>query len=527
MIFRSRFPDVVIPDCSVTEYVFEHAAGFLDKPALIDGPTGRTYTFAQLLDLIGRVSAALTARGITRGDKVCIYSPNTIEYPALFFGVARIGATNTTANPMYGADELGKQLTDSGAQLIFTVPALAEKAVAAAAKVGAKVITLGEAPGCEPFAEFLKAGGAGAKGVDAIKPTTRIDAANDVVTLPYSSGTTGLPKGVMLTHRNLVANLAQCDTIETAGPGDSTVGILPFFHIYGMVVILCMILRKGAAVVTMPQFDLETYLRLNEQYKCKSAYLVPPIALALAKHPMVDKFKLSLETITSGAAPLGAELEAAVQARLGALTKQGYGMTETSPVTHFTPADRSLVRHGSCGLIVANTEVRVVHLETRKDVGPGESGELLIRGPQVMKGYLNNAEASAQAIDADGWLHTGDVAFADADGYFFIIDRLKEFIKYKGYQVAPAELEAVLLTHPCVGDAAVIPKADVEGGEIPKAFVVKKGEVTAEALMAYVAERVAPYKKIRMLDFIEKVPKTASGKILRRELIAAERARSN
>ena len=183
--------------------------------------------------------------------------------------------------------------------------------------------------------------------MDAIKPTTRIDAANDVVTLPYSSGTTGLPKGVMLTHRNLVANLAQCDTIETAGPGDSTVGILPFFHIYGMVVILCMILRKGAAVVTMPQFDLETYLRLNEQYKCKSAYLVPPIALALAKHPMVDKFKLSLETITSGAAPLGAELEAAVQARLGALTKQGYGMTETSPVTHFTPNDRAMVRHSS------------------------------------------------------------------------------------------------------------------------------------------------------------------------------------
>ena len=446
------------------------------------------------------------------------------EYPAWFFGAARIGAINTTANPLYTAAELAKQLVDSGATLIFTVPQLAERAVAAAATVGAEVITLGEAPGCVSFAEFMKTGGVAAEGLDVITPTVPINSAVDIVALPYSSGTTGLPKGVMLTHRNIVANLAQCDFIDPSVPGDHTVGFLPFFHIYGMTVILCMILKRGATVVTMPQFDLETYLRLNQDYKCRTAYLVPPVALALAKHPMVDNFKLSLEMINSGAAPLGAELEEAVEKRIGALTKQGYGMTEASPVTHFIPTERSLVRHGSCGLIIPNCEVRVVDLKSKEDLGAGASGELLIRGPNIMRGYLGNPAATAEAIDADGWLHTGDVGYADADGYFFIVDRLKEFIKYKAYQVAPAELEAVLLTHPAIADAAVIPKADEECGEIPKAFVVKRSEITAEEIMAYVAERVAPYKKIRVVEFIEKVPKSASGKILRRELIGGERA---
>ena len=525
MIFRSRFPDVAIPDVSLVEYVFEHAAQYADHPALIDGPSGRTYTYRQLLALIGRVSVALQARGVGPGTTVCTYSPNTPEYAAIFFGVSRIGATNTTANPLYTADELARQLVDSGATIVFTVPPLAERALAAAARVGATVITLGEAPGCHPFAQFITEGGAAPEGLDVLRPSVPIDPRTHLVTLPYSSGTTGIPKGVMLTHRNLVANMAQCDFIDPSGPGDHTVGILPFFHIYGMVVILCMVMRKGATVVTMPQFDLEQYLALNERYACKTAYLVPPIALALAKHPVVDKYRLQLRFITSGAAPLGAELEEAVQARLGALTKQGYGMTEASPVTHFTPGDPALVRHGACGLIVPNTEVRVVDLETRRDVGVGERGELLIRGPQIMKGYLNNPTATAEAIDADGWLHTGDVGYADADGYFFIVDRLKEFIKYKAYQVAPAELEAVLLTHPAVADAAVIPKADEESGEIPKAFVVTRSEVTAEEIMAFVAERVAPYKKVRVVEFIEKVPKSASGKILRRELIVAERAK--
>ena len=527
MIFRSRFPDVAIPDVSLTEFVFEHVARFIDHPALIDGPTGRVVTYRGLLQMIGRVSAALASRGFGKGSTACIYSPNVPEYAAIFFAVARNGATNTTANPLYTADELAKQLADSGARIVFTVPQLAERALAAAKGVGAPVVVLGEAPGCIPFAEFIAEGGDGAEGLAARLPAVPIDSARDIVTLPYSSGTTGLPKGVMLTHRNLVANMAQCDFIDPSGPGDHTIGILPFFHIYGMLVILCMVLRKGATVVTMPQFDLETYLRLTAQYRCRTAYLVPPIALALAKHPLVDQFDLSsLEMINSGAAPLGADLELAVEKRLHCMMKQGYGMTEASPVTHFTPTDAALVRHGSCGLVIPNTEVRVVDLKTKQDIGVGEHGELLIRGPQIMKGYLNAPEATAESIDRDGWLHTGDVGYADADGFFFIVDRLKEFIKYKGYQVAPAELEALLLTHPAVADAAVIPKADAEVGEVPKAFIVKRSEVTAEEIMAFVAAHVAAYKKVRVVEFIEKVPKSASGKILRRELIAAERAKA-
>jgi len=280
-------------------------------------------------------------------------------------------------------------------------------------------------------------------------------------------------------------------------------------------------------VVTMPQFDLEQYLRLTADYRVRRAYLVPPIALALAKNPIVDKFDLSnLEFVTSGAAPMGRELEEDCGARIGCMVKQGYGMTEASPVTHFTPEDPLFARSGSCGLLVPNTECRIVHLETKKDVGAGEHGELLIRGPQVMMGYLNNADATAQAVDDDGWLHTGDVGYADADGFFYIVDRLKEFIKYKGFQVAPAELEGVLLTHAAVADCAVIPMADAEAGEVPKAFIVMRHDVSSEELMEYVAGIVASFKKVRCVEFIAKIPKSPSGKILRRELIALERSRS-
>ena len=521
MIFTSRFPDVAIPDVPLVDYVFERADQFLDHVALIEGPTGRRITYRELQALVRRVASGLTARGFRRGDALCLFSPNIPEYAAVFFGVASLGGVNTTANPMYGAEELARQLRDSGARIVVTVPILADRALKAAELVGgAEVIVFGEAPGCTPFAALLAAG-------DGTVPTVTIDTANDVVALPYSSGTTGLPKGVMLTHRNLVANLAQCDFIDLSVPGDATIGILPFFHIYGMIVILCGVMRHGATVVTMPQFDLETYLRLTQEHKAKAAYLVPPIALALAKHPMVDQFDLSsLQMVNSGAAPMSGDLEQAIFERLGVFAKQGYGMTETSPVTHFTPFDRAMYKPGSCGLLVPNTECRVVDIETGRELGPNERGELYIRGPQVMKGYLNHAEATAASIDADGWLRTGDVAYADEDGFFYIVDRLKEFIKYKGYQVAPAELEALLLTHPKVADVAVIPVADDEAGEVPKAFIVAREACGAQEIMDFVAASVAPYKKVRAVEFIDKIPKSASGKILRRELIAAERAKT-
>jgi acyl-CoA synthetase (AMP-forming)/AMP-acid ligase II len=444
------------------------------------------------------------------------------EYAAVFFAVAELGGVNTTANPMYGADELTRQLIDSGARIVVTAPRLAEKACAAAMSAGiGEVVAWGDAPGCTSFASFISSAPPGAP---APRPE---DAAHALVALPYSSGTTGLPKGVMLSHRNLVANLAQIDFVDSTEPGDHIVGVLPFFHIYGMTVVLCGVLRKGGCVLTMPQFDLAEYLRLTSQYGAKRAYLVPPIALALAKSPIVDQYDLSrMKFVTSGAAPMGRQLEDDCSARIGCMVKQGYGMTEASPVTHFTPEDPAFARSGSCGLLVPNTECRIVDLETRKDAALGEQGELLIRGPQIMQGYLNNPEATAQAIDDDGWLHTGDVGYADADGFFYIVDRLKEFIKYKGFQVAPAELEALLLTHSAVADCAVIPMADAEAGEIPKAFVVMRHDVTSEELMEYVAGVVASFKKVRSVEFISKIPKSPSGKILRRELIALERSRA-
>jgi len=524
MILRSRFPAVEIPDVTLGDFVFEHAGPWNNLPALIDGPSGRTLTYGALREMIGHCRVALAARGFKRGDVLCLFSPNVPEYAAVFFAVAEFGGANTTANPMYGADELANQLKDSGAKIVVTAPALAEKARAAATTAGiAEVVVWDEAPGCTPFAEFLAA----VRSAAPTAPASReVNPSRDVVALPYSSGTTGLPKGVMLSHRNLVANLAQIDFIDSTTVGDHLVGVLPFYHIYGMLVVLCGVLRKGGCVVTMPHFDLEQYLRLTATYKTKRAYLVPPIALALARHPLVDQFDLSaLKFVTSGAAPMGAELEASCAARIGCMVKQGYGMTEASPVTHFTPEDPAFARSGSCGLLVPNTECRIIDLITRKDADLGEHGELLIRGPQVMLGYLNNPEATAQAVDADGWLHTGDVGYADADGFFYIVDRLKEFIKYKGYQVAPAELEGILLTHAAVADCAVIPMADADAGEIPKAFIVMRHDVTSEELMAYVAGIVASFKKVRSVEFIAKIPKSPSGKILRRELIALERSR--
>ena len=515
MILRSPFRDVDLPDISLPEYVFAHADGWPDAPALIDGPTGRTLTYRSLRDLARGVAAGLSARGVRKGDCVCIYSPNVPEYAAVFLGAALIGAISTTANPTYGTDELARQVRDSGARLIITVPALAECArnAASAADV-TDLIVIGEAS----FAELVSASDA--------PPAVTIDPARDVVALPYSSGTTGLPKGVMLTHRNLVANLMQIDPIERLESGEHTIGFLPFFHIYGLVVVLCFALRRGACVVTIPKFDLAEYLRLSQQYRVRRAYIVPPVALALARQPVVDQFDLStLQVVMSGAAPLGADLQMALGRRLRCTVKQGYGMTETSPVTHIAPDDPARVRPGSFGVLVPNTECRIVHLETRSDVGVGDHGELLIRGPQVMAGYLHHAEATAQTIDADGWLHTGDVGYADAEGFFYIVDRLKEFIKYKGFQVAPAELEALLLSHPDVADVAVIPIPDEEAGEVPKAFIVAKADVAPAALMEFVASRVAAFKRVRAIEFIEHIPKTPSGKILRRELIARERAR--
>lgn len=520
MIFRSPFPDVAIPDITLTEYVLRGAGTRAAKPAIIDGPSGRTYTYGQLAGAIRRAAAGLAAHGLRQGDVVAIYSPNLPEYAIAFHAVATLGAVNTTVNPLYTTDELKKQLEDSQAKYLVTVPPFLDKALTAAQATGIReVFVFGEGEGATPFAALMQHGDT--------PPAVTIRPSKDLVVLPYSSGTTGISKGVMLTHTNLVANVCQCEGVLNSDimcrEDDVLLGLLPFYHIYGMLVIMNLAFSWGATVVTMPRFDLEQFLQLIEKYKLTYMHLVPPIVLALAKHPLVDKYNLStVRTIISGAAPLSADLAQACAARLGCTVGQGYGMTEASPVTHFTTDPEG--RPGAVGPAVPNTECLVVDTLTQQPLGPNQDGELWVRGPQVMMGYLNNPTATAITLDREGWLHTGDIANADDEGHFTIVDRLKELIKYKGYQVAPAELEAILLSNPQVADCAVIGVRDEEAGEAPKAFVVRRpgigDDVSAETLLAYVAERVAPYKKVRYLEFIEQIPKTSSGKVLRRELSA-------
>jgi acyl-CoA synthetase (AMP-forming)/AMP-acid ligase II len=336
----------------------------------------------------------------------------------------------------------------------------------------------------------------------------------------------------MLTHRNLVANMAQIDGTHSLcralKEDDTLIAVLPFFHIYGLLVIMTAALARGCSIVVLPRFDLAQFLGAIQEYGVTFAHLVPPIVIALAKHPMVSDYDLSsLKGINSGAAPLGEELGRAVEERLGCVVSQGYGLTETSPVTHSAPNwNRGDASHATIGPSLPNTEVRIVSVDSGEDLGPGERGEVFIRGPQVMAGYLGQPEATAATIDEDGWLHTGDIGYVDENTYCHIVDRVKELIKYKGFQVPPAELEALLLTHPQIRDVAVVRSPDEEAGEVPKAFVVADESLTAEEVMSFVAERVSPQKKVRLVEFIDQIPKAASGKILRRVLIDRELAKA-
>ncbi len=512
-MYASTFPDVEIPSGPLTPFVLQRAVELADHPAMIDGPTGRTYTYAQLADGTRRVAGGLSGMGIGRGAVVGILLPNIPEYFMLFHGPAMLGATVTTINPTYGAEEVAFQLRDSAASMLVTIPMFietAEKAIEGTAVT--RIIVVGETTDHTPFADLMAA--------EPFEGHAEVDPAQDIVVLPYSSGTTGLPKGVMLTHRNLGANLIQTLHVMQVEPGqERVIAVLPFFHIYGMQVLMNNVIFRGGTVVTMPRFDLAEFLRILQDHAITLAYLVPPIVLALAKHPMVDDYDLSsLRVIFSGAAPLSGELADAVRDRLGVGVVQGYGLTESSPVTHSTP--EGIHNPSSVGKAISNTETRIVDPATGEDAAMGSDGEIWVRGPQVMKGYLNNPEATAVTVDDEGWLHTGDIGHLDDDGFLYIVDRLKELIKYKGFQVAPAELEGLLLTHPSIVDAAVIGVPDEEAGEIPKAFVVATpgSGLTAEAVMDYVGEHVASYKKVRVVEFLDAIPKSASGKILRREL---------
>jgi acyl-CoA synthetase (AMP-forming)/AMP-acid ligase II len=524
MIIRGNTPAISIPEVSITDYALRHADRLGDKPALIDGPTGRMLKYAKLAEAIKRAATGLAHRGFRRGDVLAIYSPNLPEYAIVFNAVASLGGINTPINALYTVEELTTQLNDSKARYLVTVEAFLDKAKAAAAKSGVEEIyVFDSAARSRHFSELLE--------YPPDPPFVAINPRRDLVVLPYSSGTTGLPKGVMLTHYNLVANLCQCEGMQGFdgfGENDVVMAVLPFSHIYGMVVIMKYGLARGGTTITMPFFELQEFLSLMQRYQVTIAPVVPPLVTLMAKHPAVSQVDLSsLRMVISGAAPLSEEAAEGLSRRLGCPVTQGYGMTEASPVTHLTPTRNSPFKPGSIGKVVPNTEVKIVDVTTGAELGPGQKGELLVRGPQVMSGYLNHPEATAVTLDAEGWCRTGDIGYVDDEQWFFVVDRTKELIKFKGLPVAPAELEAVLLTHSAVMDAAVIRKLDEEAGEVPKAYVVlRTGEAslntTPDDLMTWVAKRVAPHKKIRYITFTDSIPRSASGKILRRVLIEKE-----
>ncbi|MFJ9579011.1 4-coumarate--CoA ligase family protein [Streptomyces sp. NPDC101191] len=524
MVFHSEFADVPVVSLPIHDAVLGRAAEFGDLPALIDGTGGDgalTLTYGQIDAFHRRVAAGLAEAGVRQGDVLALHSPNTVLFPVAFYAATRAGASVTTVHPLATPEEFAKQLRDSAARWVVTVSPLLATARAAAELAGGveEIFVCDTAPdgdGTRSLQAFL--------GSTAPEPELTVDPATDVAALPYSSGTTGVPKGVMLTHASIATNLAQLEPFMPMGPGDRILAVLPFFHVYGLTALMNAPLRRGATVVVLPRFELDGFLAAIEQHRINALYVAPPIVLALAKHPAVARYDLSsLKYIVSSAAPLDAALAEACSARLGLPPiLQAYGMTELSPATHLVPLSTENPPPGTVGKLLPATEMRLVALDDpAKDAGPGAEGEIAIRGPQVMKGYLGRPDATAAMVDEDGWLHTGDVGRVDEDGWLYVVDRVKELIKYKGFQVPPAELEALLLTHEGIADAAVIGVTDADGTEIPKAFVVRQPTAAGlggEDVMAYVAERVAPYKKIRQVEFIDTVPRAASGKILRREL---------
>ena len=516
MVYKSPWPSQApYAPLTLPQLIEQTVNRHPDKAAFMSAD-GQSWTFGEYWSAAKKMARALQDRGIQKGDTIGIYAPNSVEYGVVLHGALIAGATVTTLNPLYREREVEHQLGDANAKAVFTLNAL----VPVVKDAQAQLPSLKSIFELEQVWDMANSAGDPAP--------VEYDADSTIAVLPYSSGTTGLPKGVMLSHQNLTANIRQTLALEGMFTDSSVIlDFLPFYHIYGMMVLLNCGMVTGATQVVLPRFDPETAVRLIGEKKISDLFVVPPALLALVNYPGLETADLSsLRFVMSGAAPLPAEVGRQAAAKLDATVMQGYGMTEASPITNVNPLDNP--REGSVGPPVADTLEKVVSLETGEELGHGEVGELLVYGPQVMKGYWNKPEATAETITPDGWLRTGDIVTADPDGFIRIHDRKKEMIKYKGYQIAPAELESLLMEHPGIRDAAVIPKAEGDAGdEVPKAFVVpREGNLDTDAVLAFVAEKVAPYKKIRHIEIVEAIPKNPSGKILRRQLIEAERAKN-
>ncbi|XP_039141220.1 LOW QUALITY PROTEIN: 4-coumarate--CoA ligase 2-like [Dioscorea cayenensis subsp. rotundata] len=526
IIYQSKLPDIYIPNhLPLHTYCFENLSQFSSRPCIIDGATHEIYTYADV-DLISRrVAVGLNNLGISQGHVIMLLLQNTPEFAFAFLAASHLGAISTTANPFYTPAEILKQALASTSRLIITESCYVPKLQPLLADHDIKVVVIDDSvpDGCIPFSTLMSSD-------ENQLPEVTIDS-NDVVALPYSSGTTGLPKGVMLTHKGLITSVAQ--QVDGDNPNlyfhseDVILCVLPLFHIYSLNSVLLCGLRAGAAILIMKKFDIIKLMELVQNYKVTIAPFVPPIVVEIAKSPVVDDYDLSsIRTVMSGAAPMGKELQDTLRAKIpNAKLGQGYGMTEAGPVLSMCLAfakEPFEIKSGSCGTVVRNAEMKIVDPETGYLLPRNQPGEICIRGDQIMKGYLNDPKATDNTIDKEGWLHTGDIGYVDDDDEIFIVDRLKELIKYKGFQVAPAELEAMLITYPEIADAAVVPMKDELAGEVPVAFVVRSegSEITEDQIKQYISKQVVFYKRIHKVFFSEAIPKAPSGKILRKDLRA-------
>lgn len=491
-----------------------------------------TLTYREVVSMVNSIANGLYELGLRKGDRLNLFLANRPEYIITFIAAASIGVVVSPMNPSYKEREVCYQLRNSEAQAILVQKELVPILKLALAQEEfpqlKHIVVTGDSvpetlPNALAYATLLR-------NSSPRKPPHVEISSDDLLALPYSSGTTGLPKGTMLTHRNLVSNNLQFTNAIGINRNDVALLFLPFYHIYGVMLTGSM-LASGGTQVIMERFDLLQSLELCEKHQVSIYFAVPPIIIGLANAP-VDLSKMStVKYIFSGAAPLSLDPTRRLQEKIpNTIIVQGYGLTEASPLTHSQARDPELVRVGSIGFLTHNTEQKIVDIETgTQELAQGEQGELLIRGPQVMQGYWHAPEETARALQADGWLHTGDVAYVDEDGYTYIVDRKKEMIKYHGFGVAPAELEALLLEHPSILDSAVIGVPDDEAGQLIKGIVVVKPGVplTTEDVLTFANGKLAGYKRIHFIEFIDTIPKTASGKILRRELQDREKTRQN